>query len=94
MNTQRQIINAMIDSAGSTIFNVEFIKKDGSIRKMQARTGVQKGLTGAGSSYGQAAKDTYVTLYDMQKGAYRSVNRDTIQKLSIRGKTYKVFNND
>lgn len=36
---------------GGKFFTVTFIKKDGTIRKMNARLGVTKGLTGKGMAY-------------------------------------------
>jgi hypothetical protein len=59
---------------------VTFLKADGSVRKMNCRTGVTKHLKG-GKSTLDASK--YVTVYDMAKAAYRAVNRDTI--IDIKG---------
>lgn len=58
---------------------VTFLKKDGSIRKMNCRMGVTKHLKG-GESTLDAAK--YVTVFDMTKGEYRAVNRETILEIT------------
>lgn len=61
--------------ASTGFVTVTFQKADGTIRKMNCRMGVTKHLKG-GKSTLDASK--YVTVYDMQKAAYRAVNRDTI----------------
>lgn len=59
---------------------VTFLKKDGTVRKMNCRMGVTKHLKGGESTLNP---DQYVTVYDMQKAAYRAINCDTI--IDIRG---------
>ena len=44
-----------IQTANNTIFSVEFIKKDGSVRNMTARLHVKKGVKGTGMSYNPIA---------------------------------------
>lgn len=63
----------------SGFVTVTFLKKDGSIRKMNCRMGVTKHLRG-GESTLDAAK--YVTVFDMTKGEYRAVNRETILEVT------------
>ena len=60
------------------IFSVSFIKKDGTERNMLCRLGVQKYLTG-GKSVNDPSK--YLTVFDMQKKAYRNVALETIYRL-------------
>ncbi len=59
----------------SGFVTVTFVKKDGSVRKMNCRMGVSKYLKGGESTLDA---NQYVTVYDMAKAAYRAVNRDTI----------------
>lgn len=59
---------------------VTFLKKDGTIRKMNCRMGVTKHLKGGESTLDA---DKYVTVFDVAKGAYRAVNRETI--LEVKG---------
>jgi hypothetical protein len=59
---------------------VTFLKKDGTVRKMNCRLGVTKHLKGGESTLDA---DQYVTVFDMAKGAYRAINRDTI--ISVEG---------
>ena len=60
------------------IFSVSFIKKDGTERNMVCRLGVQKYLTG-GKSVNDPSK--YLTVFDMQKKAYRNIALETIYRL-------------
>ena len=64
----------------SGFVTVTFVKKDGSVRKMNCRMGVSKYLKGGESTLDA---NQYVTVYDMTKAAYRAINRDTI--IDIKG---------
>ena len=74
--------------AGSQIFGVTFIKKNGDLRKMAARLSVKKGVTGAGLKFDPREKGLLVA-YDMNNG-FRMINIDTLQSLSIRGQVFEV----
>ena len=73
-----------IKKANNTIFSVEFIKKDGSVRTMTARLNVKKGIKGTGMSYDPIEKGL-LPVWDMQKNAYRMINLQTVTKLQIKG---------
>jgi len=70
----------IIEGFKGRILTVTFVKKDGSIRKMNCRTGVTKFLKG-----GKRTTDPnkYIIVFDMQNNAYRAVNKETI--LEIKG---------
>lgn len=69
---------------GNKIFTIEFIKKDGSLRVMNARLGVTKHLQGGEQKYNPEELN-YLTVFDMQTGAYRTINCNTIQKFTFQG---------
>ena len=71
------------------IASAEFIKKDGSLRKMVFRTKVTKGVTGEGMKY-DPAKLGLRTVFDMQKKAFRHINLNTIQTITAHGETHLV----
>jgi len=71
------------------MFSLEFIKKDGTKRVMLARFNVTKGLTGKGQRYNPADYDL-MTVYDMNKGSYRSVPLDRLLWVRTKGKRYYV----
>lgn len=86
-----QAIYKLLDGANTgRIFFVEFKKKDGTIRRMTARKGVSKGVTGKGMNYRPLGKG-YVTVFDMDKGEFRLVNLNTVQKFSVNGEKYLVI---
>ncbi len=75
----RKLAGEILASNGKFV-TVTFLKKDGTVRKMNCRMGVTKHLKGGESTLDA---DQYVTVFDMAKGAYRAINRDTI--IEIKG---------
>jgi len=73
--------------ADGKFFAVEFEKRDGTLRTMQARLGVTAHLKGGTKSYSDAAHGI-VTVYSVDAGGYRSVRLDAIRSLTVRGTTY------
>jgi hypothetical protein len=73
--------NLIRDSKGK-IFSIEFIKKDGTLRKMNARISVKKGVNGKGLKYDPFEKG-YLIAYDMGKDGFRTINLETITKISL-----------
>ena len=72
------------------IFSVTFIKRsDGRERKMLARMGVKKGVTGRGSSYDPESKNL-LTVFDMQKQAFRTVPVENILELRVKKHHMKI----
>ena len=84
---------------GTKIFSVRFIKKDGSVRDMTCRFGVTSHLKGGELAYKPADYDL-IGVFDMnapskdpdvdEKGAYRSINLQTLQMLKVDGKSYLI----
>ena len=74
----------ILSSNNGRFFSVKFVKKDGSIRKR-----VKKGLSGGGAKYNPVERGL-LAVYDVQKGAYRSLNFDTLQEFKLGGISYKV----
>ena len=85
----------------NTIFGVTFIKKsDGSLRTMNARMHVQKGVTGAlpkGQRKAEDARCNVLTVYDMNvvertgstKGAFRRINLEQLKSCSLHGTRFQ-----
>lgn len=70
------------------IFSVEFIKLDGTPRKMVCRLGVKKHLKGGSLGY-DARSLNLLPVFDLQKNEYRMINFDSIINLTIDGVTYE-----
>lgn len=65
-----------IEDTRGKFFTVRFIKKDGSVRKMLARTGVKKGLVGVGRI--KPIAENLVCVYDVVNKGYRTINCDSV----------------
>lgn len=69
-------------SKSSRFFSVEFVKLDGSIRKMTCKKGVTKYLKGTGK---QNKTEGLETVYEVNKGpknGYRSFYLDKVLKIN------------
>lgn len=84
--TQAEMLKKIQDSNGR-IMNIVFIKKDGTRRSMNCRLRVHKGVTGKGMRYYPILKGL-LTVYDMNKDAFRTVNLKTIERVKIAGEEY------
>jgi len=87
-NTINTLIKNLLIANEGKFFSVTFKKKDGTIRKLNGRLGVhfQKKLQKPTTSNHYK----YIVVYDMQKQAYRNVNMDTVQSLTMLGKHFEV----
>ena len=77
----------MVKSTQGKFFSCTFIKKDGSMRVMNARIGCHKGVKGIGRNF---KKENLVTVFDAQAKEYRMVNVDTLQQFSCGNFSWKV----
>lgn len=83
------VINSIPKSA---IFTLEFIKKNGDLRVMNARRGVTKHLVAPELKKREkpAMPSNIVTVFDMQAGAYRHINTATTRRISADHVVYVV----
>lgn len=87
MSHSIQQVKLLLEKAkNGKIFTVDFIKKDGTPRTMTARLGVKKGVSGEGKKYNPEDYNL-LTVYDMQKGAFRNIGLDTVTRVTISGET-------
>lgn len=67
------------------IFSIKFRKRtDGSIREMNCMLGVTKHLKGGTKAFDDSDKNI-ITVFDLQKSAYRSINCDSILEVKAGG---------
>ena len=71
-------------------FTVEFLKSDGTTRKINGRLGVEKHKKG-GRDCNDAKK--YLTVFDLEKHGYRNVNLSTITGFTFLG-VHHIFVGD
>lgn len=90
MNTMsREEVREAIMNLNGKLFSVNFIKKDGSERKMLCRTGVKKGLKGEGLAFDPIQKNL-VSVWDMQASGYRFIPVDRILSIKLQGEEYEI----
>jgi hypothetical protein len=75
----------LLDFLGNKIFTATFRKKDGSLRVMNCRLGVKKHLKGGQKSYNDDDFN-YLTVFDLNKKAYRTINLNTLEQIKANGK--------
>lgn len=85
--TREKIVDS-IRSTNGAIFGVEFTKKDGSLRKMTARTGVKSHLRGGESNTRHCPH--LVTVFDTRIRQYRHINVDTVKTITMFGQRFQI----
>lgn len=79
-------IRNLLESTNGRTFSVVFRKKDGTMREMNCRTGVTKHLKGGVNPC--AGKEDILTVFDMQKGAYRNITLHEVKVAKVDGVVY------
>ena len=89
MKINKETAKKYIYNTNGKIFSAVFTKKDGEKRKMICRRGVSKYVTGKGLGFNPGSRDL-VGVFDMQKRAYRFINTNTLEQITVQGKTYTI----
>jgi len=94
VNISRKTATDMIRGSKGKVFGVTFIKRTtGEERKMSARTGVRKGVTGEGLKFNPTAKGL-LKVWDMNAGkggnGHRFIPEDGLLTLKVEGEVYEV----
>ena len=77
-------------SRSGRVFGVRFIKRTtGEVRDMNCRGGVRRHLRGGEQAY-DPKTHRLVTVFDMVKGGYRSINCDSIIRIAVDGETFRI----
>lgn len=79
----------LIKASKGKIFTARNIKKDGTVRAMNGRLNVRKGVKGVGMKYNP---DDYnmITIFDMKRQEFRTLNLDTVYQLDYQHERYEV----
>jgi len=80
--SKKEYYRDLIRNSNGKIFSVEFVKKDGELRKMNARISVKKGVNVKGLKYDPFERG-YLVVFDMGKDSFRTINLNTIQNISL-----------
>ena len=83
-----KLIEKIAESTGSN-YRVWFKKKDGTKREMYARQGVEYNLKGGTNRVVKPSND-YISTFDVDKFAYRTINLATVYQIEVNGKLYQV----
>lgn len=87
---QSEVANVISNIPKGAFFTVEFIKKDGSLRKMNCRTGVYKYLTPNPTRQKPVMPKNMITVFDIHAKGYRHINTDTTLKIIADHVIYEV----
>ena len=66
------------------IFSATFEKKDGTIRTINCRRNVSKGVKGVGYSFDPMSRGL-LSVYDMQSKGFRFINLETLIEAKVNG---------
>ena len=80
-------LKAMIKSTKGRFFSAEFIKANGSKRKIVARVGCHIGVKGTSN---RKQKENLVTVYEPKVNGYRTINLETMLTFNCGGFSWKV----
>ena len=75
---------------GGKFFSATFIKKNGEKRTIHCRLGVKKYTNGKGLTYNIHSYN-YLTVWDLQKKAYRTLNVNTLLTVNANKNKYLVL---
>ena len=90
INISLNEVKSKIHLTNGKFFGVTFIKKDGTIRKMNCRLGVKKYLKGGVLKYNPSDYNL-IPVYCFVKNSYRMININTIQELKVGGEVFGVL---
>ena len=82
-----ETVKQIIDEGGSNIASVVFVKMDGTVRKMNFRRKVSKGVNGKGLKYNPSSVGNMV-VYDMGADGFRTIKLNNVQSLKVNGVTH------
>lgn len=88
-------IRATIESCGNRFASVEFVKKDGTLRRVtiqQAAMAPRIKGTDRGRKAAAARRRNHphlLIVWDVHKRAFRSVNLDTVLTVTVAGNVYR-----
>lgn len=88
--TKKEAVNLLQNRKSGRFFTVTFVKRsNGEVRVMNCRKGVTKHLRGGELRYDPAQKNL-ITVYDIPKRAYRSVNLEAVKEIRADKNIYSV----
>jgi hypothetical protein len=87
-NIKRTKVEGFLRALGDSMFGIDYIKKDGTPRSLTGRLDVAP-LKG-GKNKVEANDRSYMTVFDVLKREYRTVDVDTASRIRVDGKVYDI----
>ena len=84
-------VPGIIAATNGKYCNITFVKKDGTVRRLNGNLKVKVGVTGHGLAYNPADYN-YVIIYDAKIGLFRTVNMSTVMRIVANKTAYIVLN--
>ena len=82
-----KLLDTILEVEGT--YCVKFKKQDGTMREMRARQNVQHDLKGGKNTVAKP-NNSYLSTFDVDKFAYRTINLAAVTELTIGKDTYKI----
>jgi len=80
-----------LDGSNGRFMSVKFVKRtDNSMRSMNCRRGVKKGIKGGGASTKDRRRRGLYTVYDMVAKGWRSINISGVHEIRMNKTIYTV----
>ena len=80
-------IRDIINASGGNICSVIFLKMDVTVRKMNFRRHVTKGVNGRGLAY-NPSKAGNMIVFDMGADGFRTIKLENVISLKVNGETH------
>lgn len=80
---KQYLVRAAINNANGTWMTVTFVKKDGTVRTLNCRTGVKKYILGTGTPRFEVGN---VTVWSPRDG-YRTIRLSSVKRITAAGNT-------
>jgi hypothetical protein len=88
---RKKMLNLKDKVSDGKIFSVTFIKRTtGELRLMVARTGVDRREPGSRGRVWQDEEKGVLTVWDVQKGAYRCIPLENVREVKHHGKVEEI----
>lgn len=88
---QRVHLERYLRSLEGRFVGIDFVKQDGSSRKLNGRLGVRQYAKTEAAATTAAFELPYVVLYDVQQGGYRNVNLATVSGVRAENTNFTVI---
>jgi hypothetical protein len=85
---KRTKVEGFLRALGGEMFGIDYIKKDGTPRSLTGRLDVAP-LKG-GKNKVEAIDRSYLTVFDVVKKSYRTVDVDTASRIRVNGKVFDI----